>query len=55
MVLKDMTFYMKKKFDTYGSEYNVRLAIMIILDPWAKFTILKCSYSKIDPYGFKEV
>ena len=53
-VLKDMAFNMKKKFDKYWAEYNVLLAMAVILDPRVKFSMLKRSFSKIDPNGFQE-
>ena len=53
-MLKDMAFHMKKKFDKDWGEHNVLLTIIVIINPWIKFTMLKHFYSKIDPYDFQE-
>ena len=53
-MLRMMASQMKNKFDKYWSEYSVLLAMVVVLDPRVKFSLLKRCYFKIHPQTAQE-
>ncbi|XP_020987659.2 zinc finger BED domain-containing protein RICESLEEPER 1-like [Arachis duranensis] len=53
VVIMNMTFRMKMKFDKYWKDYSTVLAFGAILDPRLKLKFLRFCYKKLDPSTFE--
>ena len=54
LLIQNMCYRMKEKFDKYWSEYSVVLAFGTIFYPTKKLNFLKNTYSKLGSYGYGE-